>query len=205
MTRWTRVTRGTLAALVSTFVAAFSHAVAGGSLPGAAGLLLCLVFSWLVCIALAGRRWPRIRLAASIAASQAMFHGVFSALGGAASVTPTGITPSGTPSTGHDHGALTLIPPVAGHSHSTGDMWLAHILAAVVTFLAVAYGERTTAAIAEFARSLAIAMVPRMPELVAESVDVRHLAVRIRADLPRARRLDFARLRHRGPPSLQFA
>lgn len=199
MTRWTRVARGTAAALVSTFVAAFSHAVAGGPLPGAAGLALCFAFSWLVCIALAGRRRPRMRLAASIAASQAMFHGVFSALGGSASPIPA----SGTVA-GHDHGAALLIAPITGHPHAAGDMWLAHLLAAVVTFLALACGERTAATIAGFARSLVVAILPRMPELVAESTDVRHTATRIRADLPRTRRLEFTELRHRGPPSFRF-
>lgn len=199
MTRWTRVARGTAAALVSTFVAAFSHAVAGGPLPGVAGLALCFAFSWLVCIALVGRRWPRMRLAASIAASQAMFHGLFSALGGSASSVPA----SGAVM-GHDHGAALPIAPIAGHPHAAGDMWLAHLLAAIVTFLALAYGERAATTIAGFARSLVVAILPRMPEQVAESAGVRNTATRLRADLPRARRLEFAELRHRGPPSFRF-
>ncbi|HEU4850360.1 MAG TPA: hypothetical protein VFS93_08120 [Terrimesophilobacter sp.] len=205
MTRWTRVARGTLAALVSTFVAAFSHLVAGGPLPGAAGLALCLAFSWLVCIALAGRRWPRMRLAASIAASQAMFHGVFSALGGTASAVPTTIPPVGAPTTGHDHGALALLTPLAGHTHTTGDMWLAHLTAAVVTFVALAYGERSAATIAGFARTIVLGLLARMPEPVAESARVRLTATRIHAEHPRVRRLEFAELRHRGPPPARLA
>ena len=44
-TRWTRVARGTLAAGLSTFVAAFSHAAAGGSAPSIAALSLAIAFS----------------------------------------------------------------------------------------------------------------------------------------------------------------
>lgn len=205
MTRWTRVARGALAALVSTFVAAFSHAVAGGPLPGAAGLALCLAFSWLVCIALAGRKWPRMRLAASIAASQAMFHWVFSALGGAASAAQTTIVPVGAPITPHDHGTLALLTPLAGHAHAAEDMWLAHLAAAVVTFLALAYGERSATTIAGFARTIVIGLLARMPEPVADSVGVRLTATRIHAEHPRVRRLEFAELRHRGPPPTRFA
>lgn len=205
MTRWTRVARGTLAALVSTFVAAFSHAVAGGPLPGAAGLALCLAFSSLVCIALAGRKWPRMRLAASIAASQAMFHGVFSALGGAASAAQTTIVPVGAPIAPHDHGTLALLNPLADHAHAAGDMWLAHLAAAVVTFLALAYGERSATTIAGFARTIVIGLLARMPEPVADSADVRLTATRIHAEQPRVRRLEYAELRHRGPPPTRFA
>ena len=201
MTRSVRVARGTLAALVSTFVAAFSHAIAGGPLPGAAGLALCFVFSWLVCIALVGRRWHRMRLAVSIAASQAMFHLLFSALGpGTASVASApGVV------AGHDHGTPLLLAPVVGHAHPAGDMWLAHLAAAVVTFFALAFGERSAAAIAALARRAVVSLLPRMPQVMPESAGVLLAAVRRHADLPRTRRLEFAELRHRGPPALLFA
>lgn len=150
-----------------------------------------------------------MRLAASIAASQAMFHGVFSALGGAASATPTTIAqvsaPLGAPLAGHDHGALTFLVPLAGHSHPAGDMLLAHLVAAAVTFLALAFGERSAATIAGFARTMVIGLLARMPEPVRESTRVWLTATRIRAELPRVRRLEFTELRHRGPPSTRFA
>ncbi len=201
MTRSVRVARGTLAAFVSTFVAAFSHAVAGGPLPGTAGLLLCFVFSWLVCIVLAGRRRPRMRLAGSVAASQALFHFLFASLGsGTANTLPTAAL-----QLGHEHGVPLALVPVVGHAHTAGDMWFAHLVAAVVTFLALAFGERSAMVVVRTARRFVISLLPRMPELAADSAVARVAAVRVRASTPRLRRLEFAELRHRGPPALWFS
>ncbi len=201
MTRWMRVARGTLAAFVSTFVAAFSHAVAGGPLPGFTGLALCFAFSWLVCIALTGRRWHRMRLGASIAASQAMFHLLFSTLGGGTA----SIAHAGGVVAGHDHGAPLVLAAVVGHAHPAGDMLLAHLAAAIVTFLALAFGERSAATIIALARRALVSLLPCMPQLAPESAEVLLTAVRLHADPPRTRRLEFAELRHRGPPALLFA
>lgn len=201
MTRSVRVARGTLAALVSTFVAAFSHAVAGGPLPGTAALALCFVFSWLVCIALAGRRWPRMRLAASVAASQVMFHFLFASLGSGT----TAALPAAGISLGHDHGAPLVLGPVADHTHAAGDMWLAHLVAAIVTFVALAFGERSATAVVDAARRLVVSLFPRMPQLAADSAVAQVAAVRVRASRPRIRRLEFTVLRHRGPPAPRFA
>lgn len=200
MTRWSRVVRGTLAAIVSTFVAAFSHAIAGGALPGAAGLSLTFVFSWLVCIALAGRRWPLARLAVSIAASQAMFHSVFSSLGSsAASAAPTGLMAV------HDHNAPLVFTGLPGHAHDPAEMWLAHLAAALITFAVLAFGERTITSIAQRAALAVVRFARRMPEPIVDSPLVGVVAARLRAVTPRVRRLPFTRLRHRGPPVFCFA
>ena len=201
MTRWARVARGTLAALVSTFIAAFSHAVAGGDLPGTAGLALCFVFSWLVCIALAGRRWPRMRGGAWLAGRPGLLPILFAPLGeGAAYVRPGAGLPLA-----HDHGAPLVFAADVGHAHAAGDMWLAHLVAALVTFLALAFGERSVAAIAGAARRFVVSLLPRMPELAVESSVTQVAAVRVRASRPRIRRLEFTALRHRGPPAPRFA
>ena len=201
MTRWARVARGTLAALVSTFIAAFSHAVAGGDLPGTAGLALCFVFSWLVCIALAGRRWPRMRRGAALAAPPPPFR---RQLGPPAARGATPPPVAGLP-LAHDHGAPLVFAADVGHAHAAGDMWLAHLVAALVTFLALAFGERSVAAIAGAARRFVVSLLPRMPELAVESSVTQVAAVRVRASRPRIRRLEFTALRHRGPPAPRFA
>ena len=139
MTRWARVARGVVAATVSTFIAAFSHYVAGGMLPSAVGLALCLAFSAMVCIALAGKQLSLVRLAAAVTASQAMFHGLFGIL--SAPLASAG------PSGGHRHGEIALpvdgVPTAAGMSHVDLPMFAAHVAAAVTTLVVLSYGERT--------------------------------------------------------------
>jgi hypothetical protein len=194
------VARGTVAALVSVFVAAFSHAVAGGELPGAAGLVLCLAFSVLVCIALAGRRLPRTRLAASVAASQAMYHWLFGALGtGAIATGPVGGM------SGHGHDASLGLHITAPHLHGQGDLLVAHIPAAVVTFLVLAFGERTIATPARLARALAVSLLPGVPDAPAGRPPTRLSPTGLRSARPRHRLVDHSGLRHRGPPTASFA
>ncbi|MET0992153.1 MAG: hypothetical protein ABWX66_07140, partial [Lacisediminihabitans sp.] len=82
-TRWARVVRGGIAATISVFVALCSHLLAGGDAPGLPGILLCLAFAAMICIALAGRRLSTPKLAVAVGASQFLFHGVFAMLGSA--------------------------------------------------------------------------------------------------------------------------
>jgi hypothetical protein len=200
-----RVGRGSLAAAVSTFVAAFSHAVAGGPLPGAAGLALCLAFSTLVCVALAGKRMSRVRLAASVLVSQALFHGLFSSLTATAGPVPAAIPPVGGV-VAHVHSPVLGFGAVVPHaSHTDSVMLLAHLVAAAVTFLALRHGELAVAALLELARTVVVAIVPRMPDVPARSRSVRVAAVRLRTARPRLRRPALSVLRHRGPPSRAFA
>src|ERR1700712_934267 len=80
-TRWARVARGCAAAAFATFVAAFSHSLAGGSVPTAFGLFVSLMLSAMVCTLLRGRTLSLWRLAASVGVSQFLFHALFSDLG----------------------------------------------------------------------------------------------------------------------------
>lgn len=61
-TRWARFARGWIAAIVSLFVAACSHSLAGGSLPAAAGIALSLAFSGATGVLLAGKTLSLARL-----------------------------------------------------------------------------------------------------------------------------------------------
>lgn len=191
LTRWARVARGTAAATVALFIAAFSHDLAGGPLPGVAGITLCLAFSILVCIALVGRRMAKTRLAASIAASQAMYHWVFGTLG--TSTIPTG------PTLGHVHNAPIEFGPAASNVHDGSDMFVAHFIAAIATFIVLAFGERSIAATARYARSIARSLFTAPPDAHVSENPSLGLPGR-QVSLPTARRVDHSGLRHRGPP-----
>lgn len=192
MTRWARVARGVTAASISLFIAAFSHWVAGGSLPGAAGIALCFTFSVLVCTALAGRRMPRTRLATSVAASQAMYHGFFGSLGSA--TLPTA------PTLGHVHNAAIDFGPATAHLHASNGMILAHVLAAFLTFSILAWGERSVHATAQYAWSLVRSLLPRTVDGSLVSAATALVPSRHRVNVPALRRVDHSGLRHRGPP-----
>lgn len=200
-TRWARIARGTTAAVVSTFVAVFFHGIAGGPVPAATGLLVCVVFSALVCIALAGVTLSRIRLAISVVASQFLFHGLFIMFTG------TGGAVGGTGG-GHVHGAEALAAQLAalerggasGYVHS--DMWLSHALAAAVTFVALRYGERSFWALLELGRLMAKAIVRGMPQRTPPVGRGVSLVDLVRSERPRTRKPLLSVLRHRGPPAL---
>ena len=193
MTRWARVARGSVAAVVSLFIAAFSHSLAGGALPGAAGISLCLTFSIIVCTALAGRRMPRVRLGASIIASQAMYHGLFGSLGSST------VTSEGT--IGHVHNAPIDFGAIPAHVHSSGDMLSAHIVAAIATFLVLAFGERSVLVTLEATRRLALSLFPDMADVPLASAPARLSPSRVRRTIPQHRRVVQSELSYRGPPT----
>lgn len=127
--RWSRVVRGLAAATAATLVAAASHSVAGGLMPSLVGVTLALFFAVIVSIALAGRRLSVVRLAASVIMSQLAFHVLFSTIGDSAEVVTNG----------HHQ---TVVAGTGMVAHASGGMWFAHGLAAVVTTLALVFGER---------------------------------------------------------------
>ena len=182
--RWARVGRGTMAAAVATFVAAFSQTLGGDAAPSWFGVGASFVLSLAVCTALAGRTLSRWRLAASIAVSQVLFHALFSGAG-----VPT--MPSGH---GHETGALSM-PAMDAHDDR---MILAHVIAGVITLLALRFGERAFWSIADSAR-LVLARVLRaaMPVTVTPARAIpsvsRAVAAPRRIHVPSTHR-------HRGPP-----
>ncbi|MCU1596848.1 MAG: hypothetical protein JWQ47_587 [Glaciihabitans sp.] len=138
-TRWARVFRGLVASSVAVFVAAFAHVTGGGVMPGLAGLALAFAFCALASIGLAGRQVSRVRLAATVILSQGVFHLLFLMSGGMATVLPTPTTT----------GMRMITTQIAVTPSSTGPamiddgwMWLAHGIAAIVTIVALAWGER---------------------------------------------------------------
>ena len=188
--RAARTLRGLAAGSVATLVAAVSHGLGGGGLPGVAGLALALAFSVIVGVALAGRRLPLVRLAASVILSQLAFHVVFSTLGGAGE----------TMTTGHGHHSEVVVTTAAQSvAHASSTMWLAHAAAALLTIAAIANGDRALAAIADTARMLLTAILRRIPVVViAASRDRRPRAER--SLVPRAARDLVVACGLRGPP-----
>lgn len=196
MTRWGRVGRGAVAAFGSVFFAGFAHSLAGGPLPGFAGIALVLIFSVIVGIAFTGKRMPRVRLAAAILASQAMYHWLFGSLG---TLEATTSPVAGT--LGHVHNAPVDFGALSTVAHDHGDMLLAHIAAAMVTFSVIAFGERTTAAAIRAAKALVLSIFPALTDAPLASCPSRLFAHGIQPTTPRQRRVDHSGLRHRGPPS----
>jgi hypothetical protein len=205
-TRWTRVARGTLAAVFSTFVAAFSHAIAGGNAPSVAALSLAVAFSTIACVALAGRGLSYWRVGASVAVSQVFFHTLFSLI-----ATPSTQMSSVSSSAHAGHDMAAMLAPVGAAASGTAAsgtpvmaadiaMVAGHVLAAAVTFAAIVWGERTDRGMV----SAALLHVARFAALVLPTPIVALRPVRLgpvrRVDAPAVLEVLRASLWHRGPP-----
>lgn len=141
------VVRGFAASSLAIFVALAGHVSGGGEMPGALGILVPWVFSFMICVLLAGRSLSLIRLGLSVAVSQFLFHTLF-VLG---TITPSGVAAP------HVHGAPLVLPPTSGIPEAvTADasMWLGHGLAALLTIVALYRGERLILAIRDLALQL---------------------------------------------------
>lgn len=222
-TRGQRVLHGTVAALFSTFVAAFSHAIAGGGAPGALALSLALAFSVVLCTLLSHPRTSVLRLGLSVTLSQAVFHTLFSVFGpisgtasgshGVPSGATTGVaeTVLSTLVTAGHHGTVqgatgttSGLATVAqsGHSLTAPDatMIVGHVIAAIVTFAALYRGERSLSGLVRSARiALGRLVARRLPQQIVEPAT---LATHRIEDVRVAPTLVFLgpALRRRGPP-----
>ncbi|WAA64504.1 hypothetical protein [Microbacterium oxydans] len=188
------VVRGFAASSLAIFVALAGHVSGGGQMPGALGILVPWMFSFMICVLLAGRRLSLIRLGLSVAISQFLFHTLF-VLG---TVTPSGV------SAPHVHGAPLVIPATPGIPEAvTADasMWLGHGLAALLTVAALHRGERLILAARELAVQLVrwvrrrVDLVLVLPVLRAVRTPRGRFAVSAADDL-----LLLATLRGRAPP-----
>ena len=200
-TRWARVVRGLVTAVLSVFIAAFSHIAGGGSVPGQLGVALALIAATLVCIALAGKSLSRTRLGISVALSQFAFHLLFGLGAG-----PMAMTSSHSNSA-HDHGSLVMtIGPVADSSSTVmaanSWMWFAHAAAAIITIVVLRRGESAFWGLVELGRTtIAAVFFPRLANLASTPVD----AVRVRVAVEDRSGLHdlgviLSGRPHRGPP-----
>lgn len=190
--RWVRVARGMTAAGFATFVAALSHTLGGDAAPSMLAIVATVVISAAICTLFAGRTLSTWRLAASIALSQALFHGVFSALG-----MPVAAA--------HAHSRLITLPttPALTHLHDGGAMWIAHAVAALVTIVAFLHAERAFWGISDTARLFFAWLFAAIVPVVPTAGPARILTVRryVAHDLS----VLLSTMRHRGPPDLAAA
>ena len=182
--RWGRVARGWAAAICATAVAAVSHTLGGGAPPTLFALVVTLIISGTVCTLAAGKTLSLARLTGAVAISQALFHTVFSSLG-----TPVAAAHTHSPS---------IVEPVA--AHHAGGMWVAHVVAGLITIAALRHGEAAFWGFAVtarlfFARLLAVMAAPAPVSRASVALgDVDLTRPRTAADR-------LSGLRYRGPPA----
>jgi hypothetical protein len=207
-TRWARFARGWLAAGFATFVAALFHVASGGDAPGTAGVALALAFSGIACVALAGRRLSLWRLAVSVALSQFLFHALFQ-LGQNGGPAAGSAAPLGSAHAQMSHVDIaTLVGSGTAQNHSMlathsmwADtwMWAGHAVAALVTIVALRYGEVAFWSLYRTARlglaRLLSAPAP-LPLDTARPAPSASRGGRVVRDLG----ILIGRMRHRGPP-----
>ena len=182
-TRVARAARGWGVAVFATATAAVSHGLAGGTFPGTFGIFASLILAGAASSLLTTRRQSLWRLAAAVAITQVMYHAVFSGMGD-----PTA------PLVAH-HSALPHLMPV--HSHA-GSMWLAHVIAGVVTLIVLMHAE---SALWSLARSVRLA-VARLLSLWHPAPVVVSVAVPVDRSNTHSSPLLVALslMRYRGPP-----
>lgn len=143
---------GTAAAMLSTFVALFSHVAGGGAMPGALGVLVPFVLSTAICIPLALRRMTLPRLGLSVGASQFLFHTLF-VLGAASGNSVGGDQHAHV----HASGSVSLANASLMHGAHTGPgMWIAHLAACVLTVAAIRSAKTVLEALAALSRFITV-------------------------------------------------
>lgn len=194
--------RGSLAAVIATFVALMSHVAGGGQVAGGLGVLVPLILSVAVCTVLAGRRLSLWRLSLAVAVSQVLFHVLF--------VLGT-FSPSSTSARATDHhmSGMSSMPmgdasAVATHLHADVWMWVIHGVAAIVTIAVLYRGERAINRLWEVASELARWARRRLlPAVLALPLDRVRPLVPVSGDPIRPARSPIAlSVSRRGPPEL---
>lgn len=192
--RATRVARGAVVASIATFTALLSHVVAGGDVPGWAGVAAPWMLALMASTLLAGRTLSTIRLGLSVVISQLLFHTLFVMGAPASAPAMPGM---------HHHGAMTMLPTApVGTAPLCPDplMWAMHAAAAILTTLMLVRGERAMRALLRLAHDLRTwarrivrhAAAVSLPHLPSASPEAPFWVVR-----PAAR---LAVQRRRGPP-----
>lgn len=200
-TRWARVARGLAAATIAVFVAAFAHVAGGGQLPSLAGIALAFAFCALGCIALAGRRVSRWRVAVSVALSQGAFHVLFlltTGSHGSVTLPASGMSMPGSATSIH------LSATSAAAMPDNGWMWLAHGLAALLTTVALLRGETAFWGLYETTR-LALTRALRPPTLLPQPAPTALPRASFDGGDRRSAHFLLTGLRHRGPPRAVLA
>jgi hypothetical protein len=196
-------------ATFSTFVALFSHVLAGGALPGMLGIAVPLVFSTVASVLLAGRRLSLTRLTISVAISQFLFHTLFvlGASGGSASVAP--MAPGHVMGGAGMGGAVMIIdasgsPAMTVGAHDGPWMWVAHVVAGLITITALHLSETIATRLADGKRFVLSLLQPVIPTLSLRPIDLTLVAIGFREALPLPLGVYPSTVSRRGPPALVF-
>jgi len=139
--RGTQVLRAAFVAAFSVFVAAAAHVLGGGNAPSWIALVLALTFAALISIPLVGKRMSFLRVAVAVTIAQTFFHTVFAVVGNPANVVAQSV--------GHHDVAFTAAAETINHgAHGAGAMTAGHIIAAIITIVALRQGITALGSIA---------------------------------------------------------
>ncbi|MDA3804151.1 MULTISPECIES: hypothetical protein [Clavibacter] len=199
--RGTRVARGAVTAAFAILVSMLSHLAGGGPIPGAVGLVVAAALALPTCVLLAGRTVSTARLAVAVACSQAVLHLLFTV--GAPTTTTLQVV-------GGHHGMGGHVVSAGGAAAGAGDMggmhhgsamWVAHLLAAVLTIVALRSGERAFWDLVALARTSLRALILVAALDVVPRAEVRHRVARAMRPEIRDLGVCVAASPHRGPPA----
>lgn len=134
--------------MLTTYLALLCHVVGGGVAPSALAVGICVAAVTWVAV-LVGRARPSLPLlVAAIAIAQVVLHTAFSVATATATVAGDG----------HGaHGPLTVTATGSGHA-----MWPAHVLAGILTVVAIRRGESLLRGLLEVARLGAAVLLRRV-------------------------------------------
>lgn len=143
--RGTQVLRGSIVAAFSVFVAAVAHILGGGSVPSWVAFVLALVFASLISIPLVGKRMSLPRVAVAVTIAQTFFHTVFAVIGNPSNVVAA--------TTGHHDLSFSVVAGSINHgAHGAMPMTAGHVLAGIITIIALRQGAAALNSIVASAR-----------------------------------------------------
>ncbi|MEY2848559.1 MAG: hypothetical protein RI885_1224 [Actinomycetota bacterium] len=140
-TRGARLARGSAAAVLATLIAACSHALGGGAFPAAPLLLAGLLAAVIGCTTLAGRSVSLPRLLPAVGLSQSLFHVLFATAPAAGATLPPTVPHHATAPAAHLIGSAMTVDAASAHAHADTSMLVAHVIAALLTAIALRFGE----------------------------------------------------------------
>lgn len=145
LSRAARTARGAVGAALSTVLAAASHSLAAGEI-SAFAVIVTAIIALPFCVALAGRVASLWRVALAVGASQFLYHWAFAGLGVSGALAGGSGFPMGSHAA-HLASLERFVPDVIEAGSADALMWLLHGVAAVLSTILVARGERAVIAL----------------------------------------------------------
>lgn len=145
LSRAARTARGVIGAALSTVLAAASHSLAGGEV-SAFAVLVTAVIALPFCVALAGKTESLWRVGLAVGASQFMYHWAFAGIGVTTALSGASKFPMGSHAA-HLASLERFVPSVVEAGSADTLMWTLHAVAAVLSTVLVARGERAVIAL----------------------------------------------------------